>query len=87
MRADLGLQIQMPGFAAVSESVEVHSSIPTEHMIRVKVTGVNEFITVNARDSLSDYWAEVLGLEKRQVNERPELDIVVERNFGGMLQC
>jgi hypothetical protein len=61
----LGLQIQMPGFAAVSESVEVHSSIPTGHMIQVKVTGVKEFVTVNARDSLPDYWAELLGLEQR----------------------
>jgi hypothetical protein len=34
----LGLQIQMPGFAAVSESVEVHSSIPTGHMIQVMVS-------------------------------------------------
>lgn len=50
-------------------------------MIQVKVTGINEFVTVYATDNLPDYWAEMLGLEKRQVNERPELNIARERSI------
>lgn len=48
------LKINQPGFAAVSESVDVHSSIPTEHVIPLKVVALNESVTVSAANTLLD---------------------------------
>jgi TonB-dependent receptor-like protein len=48
------LEIKQPGFAAISESVEIHSSIPTEHAIQLKLPSVKESVTVNAVDTLID---------------------------------
>jgi hypothetical protein len=46
------LQIAQPGFAEVSQSVDVHSSIPTEHLIQLKVVAHSESVTVSAASTL-----------------------------------
>jgi hypothetical protein len=48
------LEIQQPGFAGAAEAVEIHSSIPTEFAIRLKLTSVNESVTVTATNTLID---------------------------------
>jgi hypothetical protein len=45
------LQINLVGFAEVSQSVDVHSSIPTEHWIRLKVAAQSESVTVSAANN------------------------------------
>jgi hypothetical protein len=46
------LQINLAGFAEVSQSVDVHSSIPTEHSIQLKVVAQGESVTVSAVNTL-----------------------------------
>ena len=48
------LEIKAPGFAAVSESVDVHSSIRVEYTIRLQLPSVNEIVTVTADETLID---------------------------------
>jgi hypothetical protein len=48
------LEIDQPGFAAVSESVEIRSSLPTEYKIRLKLPTVNQSVTVSSADTLID---------------------------------
>ena len=48
------LVINQPGFAAVTESVEIRSSIPTEFTIQLKLTSVNQSVTVSADKTLID---------------------------------
>lgn len=48
------LEIQQPGFAVVSESVDIHSLLPIEHQIRLKLLTVNESVTVSAANTLID---------------------------------
>ncbi|MGC2108165.1 MAG: TonB-dependent receptor [Candidatus Korobacteraceae bacterium] len=48
------LTIDQPGFAPVNESVEVHSSIPLRHEIKLKLAAVKESVTVNAAGTLLD---------------------------------
>src|SRR4029077_6778043 len=48
------LGIEQPGFATVSESVEIRSSIPIEHAIQLKLRSENESVTVMAEDTLLD---------------------------------
>jgi len=48
------LEIEQPGFAAVSESVEIRSSLPTEYKIQLKLPTVNQSVTVNSADTLID---------------------------------
>jgi hypothetical protein len=48
------LEIKQPGFAPVSQSVEIRSSIPTEYAIRLKLPSVNESVTVKAENTLID---------------------------------
>ena len=48
------LGISQPGFAVISESVEIRSSIPTEYTIQLKLPSVNESVTVKAEDTLLD---------------------------------
>jgi len=48
------LQIDQKGFAKVSQAVDVHSSIPTDCAIRLKVTGAEESVTVSAASTLID---------------------------------
>lgn len=46
--------ITQPGFAEVSQTVDIHSSIPTEHVIQLKVSAPTESVTVNAANTLID---------------------------------
>jgi hypothetical protein len=48
------LEIEQPGFAAASESVDIRSSIPTEYAVQLKLSAVNESVTVGAADTLID---------------------------------
>jgi hypothetical protein len=48
------LKISKPSFTAVSETVEIRSSIPTEHTIQLKLPTVNQSVTVSAADTLID---------------------------------
>jgi hypothetical protein len=48
------LEIKQPGFAAVAESVDIHSSLPREYRIQLKLLTVNESVTVNAPNTLID---------------------------------
>jgi hypothetical protein len=48
------LEIRQPGFANVSESIEIHSSIPTEYTIQLKLPSVYETVTVSAANTLID---------------------------------
>jgi hypothetical protein len=48
------LEVRQPGFTPISESVEIHSSIPTEYTIRLKLGSVSESVTVTAADTLID---------------------------------
>ncbi|HTS59211.1 MAG TPA: hypothetical protein VMH03_16830 [Terriglobales bacterium] len=48
------LQINQPGFAEVSQSVEVHSSIPTEHLIELRILAHSESVSVSAVNTLID---------------------------------
>jgi hypothetical protein len=46
------LGIKQPGFANVSESVEIRSSIPAEHAIQLQLPAVSSSVTVKAGDTL-----------------------------------
>ena len=48
------LQITRPGFADVSEAVEIRSAIPTEYAVRLQLPSVNETVTVTAPNTLID---------------------------------
>ncbi|MGO9646463.1 MAG: TonB-dependent receptor plug domain-containing protein [Terriglobales bacterium] len=48
------LEIKQSGFAAISETIEVHSSLPIEYKIQLKLPAVNESVTVNAANTLID---------------------------------
>jgi hypothetical protein len=48
------LEINQPGFAIVSESVEIRSSIPTVHAIQLRLPAVNQSVTVSAAGTLID---------------------------------
>jgi hypothetical protein len=42
------LKINLAGFSAVSQSIDIHSSIPSEHSIQLKIAAQNESVTVAA---------------------------------------
>ena len=48
------LEINQPGFAVVSESVEIRSSIPTEYTLQLKVSPITESVTISAANTLID---------------------------------
>jgi hypothetical protein len=48
------LEIIQPGFAPVSETVEIRSSIATEYTIQLKLPSVNQSVTVTAANTLID---------------------------------
>ncbi len=48
------LEINQPGFAVVSKSVEIHSSLPTEYTIQLKLPSVDVSVTVKAQETLLD---------------------------------
>jgi outer membrane cobalamin receptor len=46
------LEIHQPGFADVSEAIDVRSSLPTDRTIQLKLPSVNESVTVDATNTL-----------------------------------
>jgi hypothetical protein len=48
------LQIKQAGFGEVSQSVDVHSSIPADYVIQLKVSAAKESVTVSAANTLID---------------------------------
>jgi hypothetical protein len=48
------LEIMQPGFAPVSETVEIHSAVPLEYTIQLKLPSVNEAVNVSAAKTLLD---------------------------------
>jgi hypothetical protein len=48
------VQIQAPGFAPVSESMEIRSAVPLYRTIRLKIAPVSESVDVNASGTLID---------------------------------
>jgi hypothetical protein len=46
------LEIEHAGFAAVSENVEIRSSLPTEHTIQLRLPTVSQSVTVSEPDTL-----------------------------------
>ncbi|MGA8537871.1 MAG: TonB-dependent receptor plug domain-containing protein [Terriglobales bacterium] len=48
------LEIRQPGFADMTASVDIHSTIPTEYTIRLKLPSVNESVSVTAPNTLID---------------------------------
>jgi len=48
------LGISDPGFAAVSELIEIRASTPTFHKIQLRIPGATESVTVNASGTLID---------------------------------
>ena len=48
------LEINQPGFAGISESVDIHSSIPTDHTVQLRLPTVNQLVTVSAANTLID---------------------------------
>jgi TonB-dependent Receptor Plug Domain len=48
------LEVVQRGFLPASETVEIRSSIATEHTIRLTLLAVNQSVTVNAADTLID---------------------------------
>src|ERR1022692_2257139 len=48
------LEIKQPGFAQISESVDIHSSIPAEYTVQLELLTVNQAVTVSAANTLID---------------------------------
>ncbi len=48
------LEISKPGFAVVSESLEIQSAIPLDRTIQLRLPTVNQSVTVNAAGTLID---------------------------------
>ena len=67
------LSIEQPGFAPVSQSVEIRSSLSTEYAIKLKVAAVNESVTVNAQSTLidPDQAGAVNEIGKKTIEQRP----------------
>jgi hypothetical protein len=48
------IEIRQPGFVEVSEPVEIRSSIPKEFTVQLKLSSVNQSVTVNSVNTLID---------------------------------
>jgi hypothetical protein len=48
------LEIAQPGFVPVTDSVEIHSALPVERKIQLKLPSVDQSVTVNAANTLID---------------------------------
>jgi hypothetical protein len=48
------LEIKQSGFAQIDESVDIHSQIPTDYTIRLRLPSVKESVTVTAPNTLID---------------------------------
>jgi len=46
--------VSQPGFVAVTETVEIRSSIPTEYTIQLKISSVSQSVSVSAGNTLID---------------------------------
>jgi len=46
------LEIKQPGFELISESVDIHSSIPAEYTVQLELPTVNQAVTVSAANTL-----------------------------------
>ena len=46
------LEIRQPGFAEISQSVDIHSSIPAEYTVQLELPTVNQAVTVSAANTL-----------------------------------
>jgi hypothetical protein len=48
------IEIKQPGFADVSQRVEIRSSIPTDYAIQLKLPSVNQAVAISAVNTLID---------------------------------
>ena len=48
------LEITQAGFLPMSETLEIRTSVPTEHTIQLKLPSLNQSVTVSAADTLID---------------------------------
>jgi hypothetical protein len=48
------LEIEQPGFAPLAESVEIHSTLPIEHGVQLKLPTVSQSVTVSTENTLID---------------------------------
>jgi hypothetical protein len=48
------IEIEHPGFAALSQSIEIRSSLPTEYKIQLKLSTVNQSVKVSGSNTLVD---------------------------------
>jgi len=48
------INVAQPGFASLSEPVDIHSSIPIEYKLHLRLPTVNQSVTVSATDTLID---------------------------------
>ena len=48
------IEINQPGFAEVSETVDIRSSIPIDHTIQLKISSVTQSVNVTAANTLID---------------------------------
>jgi hypothetical protein len=48
------IEVNQPGFAEVSQSLDIHSSIPAEHSVELRVAAQSESVTVSAPNTLID---------------------------------
>jgi len=46
------IEIKQPGFAGITESVDIHSSLPTEYSIQFGLPSIHESVTVTAPNTL-----------------------------------
>ncbi|MGB2622570.1 MAG: TonB-dependent receptor [Candidatus Acidiferrum sp.] len=46
------LVVSRPGFATLSESIQIRSSIPIEHAVQLKLPSINQSVTVTSADTL-----------------------------------
>ena len=48
------IEIQQPGFATLSETISVQTSVPIEYNLQLKLSAVGEVVNVNAANTLVD---------------------------------
>ncbi len=48
------LEIDQPGFAAASKTLEIHSAIPADYAIQLQLSAVSQSVTVSAANTLID---------------------------------
>ena len=48
------LEVEQAGFASESETIEIHSSLPKEYKVQLKLSSVNQSVTVSTTDTLMD---------------------------------